>query len=178
MSVTPKVKSSAFCTFFFPFLPQAFHSLRCCQLWPCENDPHSHVCVSALDLVPCVQPSLTHFHMCSPHTGLHSCLKSICYSWSSGRMRAPLLHFHLCSSASGSSSSKSGLSLIPSSPPSCLLLHHPSSLQKFLLCMSFFLSSTAILWSEISSWLSQKPPTWFSNTYFKLSHLRSTLQLI
>ena len=46
----------------------------------CENDPHSHVCVSTLDLVPRVQPSIIHFHMCSMHMGTHSWLKSVCYS--------------------------------------------------------------------------------------------------
>ena len=63
--------------------------------------------------------------------------------------------------ASASSSSKSGLFLIPSFPLFCPVLHYPLSLKNFSrVCC--FPSSTAILWSKISSRWPQKPLTWLS----------------
>lgn len=62
----------------------------------------------------------------------------------------PFSRFSSSDWASASSSSKSGLFLIPSFPLFCPVLHYPSSLKNFSRVCCFPLS-TAILWSKISS---------------------------
>lgn len=96
LCVSPKAKYSAFSAF---LLTQASHPL--CGVNLCEDDPLSHICGSNLDLVPHVQSSITHFHMCIMHTDTHSWLKSVCYSQSLGRRGVlpsslpPFLPWHL-----------------------------------------------------------------------------------
>ena len=69
-------KLSAQLALFPNSLRLSMHSVVSTVCDPHESDPDCHICVSTLDLIPCI----THFHMGVIYMVTHSQLKSICYS--------------------------------------------------------------------------------------------------